>query len=215
MLCGLATAMLLVMVHSDQDRIVSDAGSRVIQGILTGIGFLGAGVIVNIALSVGLFFWIGFVSIAIATSIAAWLNTILLWAHLARHGHLQLDALSARRIPMIFLSTAGFGVMLWGGAWLLGHLGISLDAFRAAGGLLREGGLDPARHDVHVPRLGSDDVPRPADHAPRAGARGRHAGRDGARRHLEDRVGRAPRGEGHDHDSHPEVISERVHACRR
>ena len=46
-LVSLATAMLLVMVHSDQDRIVSDAGSRVIQGILTGIGFLGAGVIVH------------------------------------------------------------------------------------------------------------------------------------------------------------------------
>ena len=90
------------------------------EDTLTPLKYAGAGVIVNIALSVGLFFWIGFVSIAIATSIAAWLNTILLWAHLARHGHLQLDALSARRIPMIFLSTAGFGVMLWGGAWLLG-----------------------------------------------------------------------------------------------
>jgi putative Mg2+ transporter-C (MgtC) family protein len=31
-LVSLATAMLLVMVHSDQDRIVSDAGSRVIRG---------------------------------------------------------------------------------------------------------------------------------------------------------------------------------------
>ncbi|KRR10030.1 magnesium transporter [Bradyrhizobium jicamae] len=46
-LVSLATAMLLVMVHSDDVKIVSDAGSRVIQGILTGIGFLGAGVIVH------------------------------------------------------------------------------------------------------------------------------------------------------------------------
>ncbi len=46
-LVSLATAMLLVMIHSDDARIVSDAGSRVIQGILTGIGFLGAGVIVH------------------------------------------------------------------------------------------------------------------------------------------------------------------------
>ena len=46
-LVSLATAMLLVMVHSDEVKIVSDAGSRVIQGILTGIGFLGAGVIVH------------------------------------------------------------------------------------------------------------------------------------------------------------------------
>lgn len=46
-LVSLATAMMLVPVHSDVTRIVSDAGSRVIQGILTGIGFLGAGVIVH------------------------------------------------------------------------------------------------------------------------------------------------------------------------
>lgn len=46
-LVSLATAMLLVMVHSDDVKIISDAGSRVIQGILTGIGFLGAGVIVH------------------------------------------------------------------------------------------------------------------------------------------------------------------------
>ena len=38
-LVSLATAMLLVMVHSDDVKIVSDAGSRVMQGILTGIGF--------------------------------------------------------------------------------------------------------------------------------------------------------------------------------
>jgi len=39
--------MLLVLVHSDEAKIVSDAGSRVMQGILTGIVFLGAGVIVH------------------------------------------------------------------------------------------------------------------------------------------------------------------------
>lgn len=46
-LVSLATAMLLVLVHSDEAKIVSDTGSRVIQGIVTGIGFLGAGVIVH------------------------------------------------------------------------------------------------------------------------------------------------------------------------
>ena len=46
-LVSLGTSMLLVMVHSSDAKIVSDAGSRVIQGILTGIGFLGAGVIVH------------------------------------------------------------------------------------------------------------------------------------------------------------------------
>lgn len=46
-LVSLATATLLVPVHSDATKIVTDAGSRVMQGILTGIGFLGAGVIVH------------------------------------------------------------------------------------------------------------------------------------------------------------------------
>ena len=46
-LVSLATAMLMVPVHSSEARIVSDAGSRVMQGIVTGIGFLGAGVIVH------------------------------------------------------------------------------------------------------------------------------------------------------------------------
>lgn len=46
-LVSLATAMLMLLVHSDEAKVVSDAGSRVMQGILTGIGFLGAGVIVH------------------------------------------------------------------------------------------------------------------------------------------------------------------------
>jgi putative Mg2+ transporter-C (MgtC) family protein len=46
-LVSLATSMLLVLTHTDDTKIISDAGSRVMQGILTGIGFLGAGVIVH------------------------------------------------------------------------------------------------------------------------------------------------------------------------
>jgi putative Mg2+ transporter-C (MgtC) family protein len=47
-LVGLATAMVVLLADplGDPSRI-SDASSRVIQGILTGIGFLGAGVIVR------------------------------------------------------------------------------------------------------------------------------------------------------------------------
>ena len=48
-LVGLATALIVVFVNPqgiDPARF-SDATSRVIQGILTGIGFLGAGVIVH------------------------------------------------------------------------------------------------------------------------------------------------------------------------
>jgi putative Mg2+ transporter-C (MgtC) family protein len=47
-LVGLATAMVVVLADPSGDTTkVSDTASRVIQGILTGIGFLGAGVIVH------------------------------------------------------------------------------------------------------------------------------------------------------------------------
>ena len=47
-LVGLATAMVVVLADPSADSAkITDAGSRVIQGILTGIGFLGAGVIVH------------------------------------------------------------------------------------------------------------------------------------------------------------------------
>lgn len=47
-LVGLATAMIVLLSSQSADAIrISDATSRVIQGILTGIGFLGAGVIVQ------------------------------------------------------------------------------------------------------------------------------------------------------------------------
>jgi putative Mg2+ transporter-C (MgtC) family protein len=47
-LVGLATAMVVVLTSSSGDPTkISDAASRVMQGILTGIGFLGAGVIVH------------------------------------------------------------------------------------------------------------------------------------------------------------------------
>lgn len=48
-LVGLATALIVLFVspHTLDPEKFSDASSRVIQGILTGIGFLGAGVIVH------------------------------------------------------------------------------------------------------------------------------------------------------------------------
>src|SRR6266480_957974 len=47
-LVGHATAMVVMLADpSGEGANISDAASRVIQGILTGIGFLGAGVIVR------------------------------------------------------------------------------------------------------------------------------------------------------------------------
>jgi len=47
-LVGLATAMIVLVSNQSVDTPrISDATSRVIQGVLTGIGFLGAGVIMR------------------------------------------------------------------------------------------------------------------------------------------------------------------------
>lgn len=47
-LVGLATAMVVMLaLPADEPTKIVDATSRVVQGILTGIGFLGAGVIVR------------------------------------------------------------------------------------------------------------------------------------------------------------------------
>ena len=47
-LVGLATAMVVMLAGPSPDHAkLTDTGSRIIQGILTGIGFLGAGVIVH------------------------------------------------------------------------------------------------------------------------------------------------------------------------
>jgi putative peptidoglycan lipid II flippase len=76
-------------------------------------------VALNIVLSVALFFWIGFVGIALATAIAAWLNAGLLATWLRRRGYLVLDAGAKRRIPRIALASAVMGGALIGGQWAL------------------------------------------------------------------------------------------------
>ena len=70
-----------------------------------------AGVVVNIALGAGLFFGLraagaeGFVGLAIATSVAAWLNAILLAATLIREGHYRPSAAAIGRLIRIGLAT--------------------------------------------------------------------------------------------------------------
>ena len=46
-LVGLSTALVVALAMQSAETAISDPASRIIQGILTGIGFLGAGVIVH------------------------------------------------------------------------------------------------------------------------------------------------------------------------
>jgi putative peptidoglycan lipid II flippase len=51
---------------------------------------------------------------ALATSIAATLNCVLLGVVLARQGHLRMDARLRRRVPRMLVAACAMGVMLWG-----------------------------------------------------------------------------------------------------
>ncbi|MFW6027213.1 MAG: murein biosynthesis integral membrane protein MurJ, partial [bacterium] len=76
--------------------------------------YAGAQTIVNVGLSLLLFFRIGFVGIAIATSVGAWANALLLGATLWRRGYMQTDARLRRRLPRIGLASLLMGVALAG-----------------------------------------------------------------------------------------------------
>ena len=68
---------------------------------------------VNIAASLLLINSLGHVGVALATAIAAWLNTALLAVMLARRGGLGTDARLRRRIGRIVLASAVMGGILW------------------------------------------------------------------------------------------------------
>jgi putative peptidoglycan lipid II flippase len=67
---------------------------------------------VNTALSLAFFPVLGCVGIAIATSLASWLNLALLWIRLARSGFLTLDVRLRRRGPRILLVSCAMGAAL-------------------------------------------------------------------------------------------------------
>ncbi len=63
-----------------------------------------------------LFRWLGwrpYLGIAIATSLAGWLNALMLWATLIRRGHFEWDARLRRVLPLIVVSSALMGGVLW------------------------------------------------------------------------------------------------------
>jgi putative peptidoglycan lipid II flippase len=79
----------------------------------TPMRFAMASVAVNIGGSLSMFFVIGHVGIAIATSLAGWTNALLLAFTLRRRGHFQFDAAIKRRAPLILLSSVLMGVALY------------------------------------------------------------------------------------------------------
>jgi putative peptidoglycan lipid II flippase len=76
-------------------------------------------VLVNVAGSLVLSHWMGHVGIALATSIAAWVNAGLLGFTLSRRGLFSLDERCRKRLPRILASSLLMGGLLLAGAWLL------------------------------------------------------------------------------------------------
>ncbi len=75
--------------------------------------FAGVGMVVNVAISLALFPLYRHVGIAIATSLAGWVNALCLGLFLWRRGHFTWDANLVRRVPRLVLSTVLMGVWVY------------------------------------------------------------------------------------------------------
>lgn len=102
----------------------------------TPMWFAGAQTLVNVGLSLALFPSMGFVGIAIATTLGAWVNGGLLGWRLWTQDIYRPDGRLLSRLPRIALASAGMGLALWGGMALLGDIfdqGLIMQALGLAG----------------------------------------------------------------------------------
>jgi putative peptidoglycan lipid II flippase len=85
----------------------------------TPMRFAAINLVVNVVLSLALFFtfqWLGWkahVGIALATSIAAWVNTVLLWEKLRRGNDLEPDQRLVRNLKWIAVASLLMGALVW------------------------------------------------------------------------------------------------------
>lgn len=85
--------------------------------------FAAISVVANVTLALTLFPRMGAPGIAVASSVAGWLNAVMLFAVLLRRGHWGSDRPLLTRIPRLVLAAVIMAVALWYGAdWLETHL---------------------------------------------------------------------------------------------
>lgn len=89
------------------------------EDTVTPMKFTAAGIAVNIVGALALFYLVGHVGIALATSLAGWVTAGLLGARLARDGHFDPDSRLKKRLPLILGCAAAMGGALWWGAGAL------------------------------------------------------------------------------------------------
>jgi len=100
----------------------------------TPVKIAAAAVALNIVAALALMAVLGHVGIALATTLASWLNVLALAALLVRRGHLRFDVRLRSRVPRILAASAVMGGALWG-------LSIVLADAWAVGGVVRGGAL--------------------------------------------------------------------------
>ncbi len=94
----------------------------------TPVRFAIISMVVNLALNLILMWPLEHVGLALATAIAAWVNTILLVRGLRARGHLRLDQRLRRRLPRIVLASA-----VMGGGLVAGMFGLEAVAEQEGG----------------------------------------------------------------------------------
>ncbi len=81
----------------------------------TPLRFAAVSIVVNIAASIVLFQFIGYVGIAVGTVLAAWTNVGQLATRLWKRGDFAPDAQAARVLPLTVMAALGMGAALWFG----------------------------------------------------------------------------------------------------
>ncbi len=117
-----------------------------------------AAVATNVVLSLTLVWQFAHVGIALATTVASWLHAGLMWAILARRGHLVLGARLESRLPRMVLASLVMALVLWGIAAALAapRSGGAAARIAALAGLVVVGAVfyAVAAHVVGAARLG-------------------------------------------------------------
>lgn len=112
------------------------------EDTVTPVRVAAASMVANIVLNLVLMQVLAYVGIALAASLAAWMNAGLLWVILRRRAFLKMDAQLARRLPRIVLATLMMaGVLLAGRLVLAGMLAGPTMMRAGALALLVGGGL--------------------------------------------------------------------------
>lgn len=142
-----AVALALIIMSAGLPAYVANkalqAGFLAREDTVTPFRYAAISVAVNIAVSLALTPTYGYIGVAIAAMIAAWLNALLLALGLHRRRYLVVDSRLARFLPRLAVAVAAMGAVVWwaidllwpGMAAPVWHQVLSLIGIVAGGGI--------------------------------------------------------------------------------